>query len=192
MRIDGKTITRLNQNSAVSKTNKASNQKTEQSDVSLDQASQYALNQSDIDQKTRLANDKVNVLQSRQKALENSVDRLSMLGSANHGEQDVSNIAEDIKHSGLFDGTPFAHSLDNLLTKEASFEPLQKAINDELGSINSQLSQQVEDNRVDPRNFENLLNNLQKQLKDNSQALNLAHSRPRPELVDGLLGNNAG
>ncbi|MDH5259613.1 MAG: hypothetical protein OEX07_16480, partial [Gammaproteobacteria bacterium] len=90
MHIDGKMITRLNPANSVSKTKKLSTQASEQSNANIGQASDFALNQSGLDQKLRQTNDQLTQLLSRQNALEKGAEKLNDVSTDKHDENMVS------------------------------------------------------------------------------------------------------
>lgn len=196
MHIDGKMITRLNPTSSASKTKNLSNQASEQSSASIGQASDYALNQSGLDQKLRQNNDQLTQLLSRQNVLEKGAEKLNNTHTGNHSENNSENIvseaSSEIRESGLFTGTSFEQHLNKLLTSEKPLvESIKQSIKAELKELSVSIAEKVEQTQAERLDADQLVHNFRATLNENPHALNLAHSTINPQIVHGLLGSGS-
>ena len=192
MHIDGKMITRLNPTSSVSKTKKLSNQASEQSNASIGQASDFALNQSGLDQKLRQTNDQLTHLLSRQNVLEKGAEKLNVADTDNDSENMVSEATSEIQETGLFTGTSFEQHLNKLLTSEKPLvESIQQSIKAELKQLSTNIAEKVKQTQNEKLDADQLVRNFQTTLNGNPQAINLAYSTINPEIVHGLLGSSS-
>ena len=192
MHIDGKMITRLNPANSVSKTKKLSTQASEQSNANIGQASDFALNQSGLDQKLRQTNDQLTQLLSRQNALEKGAEKLNDVSTDKHDENMVSEATREIREPGLFTGTSFEQHLNKLLTSEKPLvESIKQSIKAELKELSVSITEKVKQTQNETPDAEQLVQNFQGTLNGNPQSLNLAYSTINPEMVHGLLGSGS-
>lgn len=190
MHIDGKMITRLNPTNPVSKTKKLSNQASEQSGANIGQASDFALNQSGLDQTLRQTNDQLTQLLSRQNALEKSVEKLNGVNTETHDKNVLSEATSEIREPGLFVGTNFEQHLNKLLASEKPLvESINQTIRAELKELSTGISEKVKQTQNETPDAGHLIQRFQDSLNENPQALHLAHSTINPQIVHGLLGS---
>jgi len=192
MHIDGKMITRLNPTNTVSQTKKLSNQASEQTNANIGQASDFALNQSGLNQKMRQTNDQLTELLSRQNALEKGSEKLDRAPSDDKHNDMVSELNNEIRQTGLFTGTSFEQQLDKLLTSEKPLvKSIQQSIRAELKELTGSIADKVALTQNESLNADQLVQKFHTVLKGNPQDLNQAYSTINSEMVYGLLGNSA-
>ena len=192
MHIDGKMITKLNQASSVTKTKKLSNQPTEQSHANIGSASDFALNQSGLDQRLRQSNDLITQLQSRQDVLKRNVDKLTDNNAGIPDGSALSEINNNIQSTGLFDGTNFEQRLNSLLASEKPLvESVQQVIKTELGELSEHISEQARQASEKTSNPDQLLQKFQTTVHTNPQTLHAAYAQLNPDIVHGLLGSSS-
>ena len=196
MQIDGKLISKLNPTSSLSNTKKQSVQSSEHSQASIGQASEFALNQSGLDQRLRQTNDQITQFQLRQNTLRNNEAKLNQVSAGNTNSDKLVDIKNDIHKSGLFNGTNFEQTLNKLLSSEKPLvESIQKTISSELNTLSNLISDQLSRTLNDDRNAtirenpEQLLNQFQTLAKNSPETLSAAYTQLNPEMVHGLLGN---
>ncbi|MDH5218474.1 MAG: hypothetical protein OEX19_12300 [Gammaproteobacteria bacterium] len=185
-------ITRLNPTNTVSQTKKLSNQASEQTNANIGQASDFALNQSGLNQKMRQTNDQLTELLSRQNALEKGSEKLDRAPSDDKHNDMVSELNNEIRQTGLFTGTSFEQQLDKLLTSEKPLvKSIQQSIRAELKELTGSIADKVALTQNESLNADQLVQKFHTVLKGNPQDLNQAYSTINSEMVYGLLGNSA-